>query len=192
MIDQYINDETKDMQIGKAGEHLVCFDLIKRGYVAYLSEQGLPYDVILDTGDKLYKIQVKTTREPSDITQRVKATKRYLFHVKRCGKKQNKEYKTNDVDIFALVGIDKMVIGYLPADKVKQTMFFLPEGDKPIRSVLEEKKKIKDLFQQGVSLKDVACITGKDKSYCIRVRDGKEENNFKRIYLSDYKLEDCL
>jgi len=35
-----------DMQVGKAGEYLVCADLISKGYVAYLSEQGLPYDVV--------------------------------------------------------------------------------------------------------------------------------------------------
>ena len=34
------------LQIGKAGEYLVCADLILKGYIAFLSEQGLPYDVI--------------------------------------------------------------------------------------------------------------------------------------------------
>ena len=181
-----------DMQLGKAGEYLVCFDLIKRGYTAYPSEQGLPYDLILDVGDALYKVQVKATREPYKVPQRKNITKKYLFHVNRCGKKAKKEYTHNDVDIFALVGIDKMIIGYLPSDKVKQTMFFLPDGEKPIKSASEEKKKIKELFQQGLSLKEVSLLSGKDKSYCIRVRQGKEEKNFNVSYLSDYTLEDCL
>ena len=41
-----------DLQVGKAGEYLVCFDLIMKGFVAYPSEQGLPYDLVLDTGKK--------------------------------------------------------------------------------------------------------------------------------------------
>lgn len=181
-----------DMQLGKAGEYLVCFDLIKQGYIAYPSEQGLPYDVILDVGNNLYKIQVKTTREPYKIPQRKNITKKYLFHVNRCGKKAKFGYSQNDVDIFALVGIDKMIIGYLPADIVKKTMFFLPDGEKPIKSAVEDKKKIKDLFNQGLTLKEVSLLVGKDKSYCLRVKQRKEERNFKISYLSDYTLRDCL
>ena len=44
-----------DLQIGKAGEYLVCADLILNGYVAFLSEQGLPFDIVLDYNNKLYK-----------------------------------------------------------------------------------------------------------------------------------------
>ena len=180
------------MQLGKAGEYFVCFDLIKRGYTAYTSEQGLPYDIVLDVGNNLYKVQVKTTREPYKVPQRKNTTKKYLFHVNRCGKNTKKEYTRNDVDIFALVGIDKMIVGYLPSDKVKKTMFFLPDGETPIKSAIESKKKIKELFDKRLSLKEVSLLSGKDKSYCIRVRQGKEEKNFNASYLSDYTLENCL
>ena len=47
----YNLDCMDDLQIGKAGEYLVCADLILRGFVAYPSEQGLPYDIVLDTED---------------------------------------------------------------------------------------------------------------------------------------------
>jgi hypothetical protein len=50
--------DSKQLQIGKAGEYLVCADLILKGFVSFPSEQGLPYDVLLDTGEKLLKIQV--------------------------------------------------------------------------------------------------------------------------------------
>ena len=72
-----------DLQVGKAGEYLVCFDLIMKGFVAYPSEQGLPYDLVLDTGSKMLKIQVKTTREPKTIPQRADDYKGYLFQVKK-------------------------------------------------------------------------------------------------------------
>lgn len=38
---------SKELQLGKAGEHLVCFDLINQGYNAFLADQGLPYDVVV-------------------------------------------------------------------------------------------------------------------------------------------------
>ena len=37
------------LECGKAGEYLVCADLILKGYIAYPSEQGLPYDVVMVT-----------------------------------------------------------------------------------------------------------------------------------------------
>jgi len=45
--------DSKELQIGKAGEYLVCADLILKGFIAYPSEQGLPYDVFLDIDGKL-------------------------------------------------------------------------------------------------------------------------------------------
>ena len=38
--------DSKQLQIGKAGEYLVCADLIMKGFIAFPSEQGLPYDGI--------------------------------------------------------------------------------------------------------------------------------------------------
>ncbi len=35
-----------ELAVGKAGEYLVCADLILRGHVAFPSEQGLPYDIV--------------------------------------------------------------------------------------------------------------------------------------------------
>ena len=71
--------EINDLQIGKAGEYLVCADLITQGFIAYPSEQGLKYDVVVDTGKKLYKIQVTTTRTYRAIPQRKDYTPAYLF-----------------------------------------------------------------------------------------------------------------
>ena len=87
-----------DLQTGVAGEHLVCADLITRGYNAYLSDQGLPYDVVADIGGKLYKIQVKTTSKYRAVPQRKHYTPAYLFWIKRCGKGGAKVYKEKDYD----------------------------------------------------------------------------------------------
>ena len=60
---------SNELQIGKAGEYLACADLIMKGLVAFPSEQGLPYDVLVDTGKRLLRVQVKSTTAPRVIPQ---------------------------------------------------------------------------------------------------------------------------
>jgi hypothetical protein len=36
------------LELGKAAEHLVVADLLLQRYRAFLSDQGLPYDAIVD------------------------------------------------------------------------------------------------------------------------------------------------
>ena len=121
-------ENINDLQIGKAGEYLVCADLILKGHVAFPSEQGLSFDVVLSVKNKLYKLQIKTTRKPKPIPQRMNRTDKYIFNVRRCGKGGRSFYQEGDVDIFALVALDTKAIGYIKASEVKQTMFFMPEN----------------------------------------------------------------
>lgn len=111
-----------DLQIGVAGEHLVCVDLIMKGHNAYLSDQGLPYDVVADIGGTLYKIQVKTTSKYRAVPQRKTHTPAYLFWIKRCGKGGKKVYKEDDFNFMALVALDKKIVGYIRNNQVKSTM----------------------------------------------------------------------
>ena len=113
-----------DMQCGKAGEYLVCADLILQGFVAYPSEQGLPYDVVIDDRGRLFKIQVKTTRKPLTVPQRVSKTEAYLFHVMRSGKGGKERYTDMQVDLFALVALDVRRIAYVAKAEVKTFMQF--------------------------------------------------------------------
>ena len=117
-----------NQQIGKAGEYMVCADLILKGHIAFLSEQGLHYDIVLHVGNKLYKMQVKTTRKPIPVPQRMNRTDKYCINIRRCGKRGRKSYQKDEVDIFAVVAIDTKTIGYIKAEDAKQTMFFLPEN----------------------------------------------------------------
>src|SRR5690554_7519452 len=75
--------DSKQLQIGKAGEYLVCADLIMKGFIAFPSEQGLPYDILLDTGEKLLKVQVKTTEKARSVQQRKNPIPAYIFSIKR-------------------------------------------------------------------------------------------------------------
>jgi len=100
----------------------VCADLILKGHVAYLSEQGLPYDVVCDYNGRLIKIQVKATRKVRPIPQRAKHTPAYLFHIKRCGKGGAKEYTHDDFDVMALVALDTKKIAYISIKSARRTM----------------------------------------------------------------------
>jgi hypothetical protein len=119
--------EIDDLQIGKAGEYMVCADLILKGHIAFPSEQGLPYDVVADINGKLIKIQVKTTRTFRPIPQRKQYTPAYLFHIKRCGKGGGKTYQEKDFDIMALVALDTKIIGYLNIKDCKRTLHIRPD-----------------------------------------------------------------
>lgn len=105
--------KSNELQIGKAGEYLVCADLCMKGLVAFLSEQGLPYDVLIDVNGKLLKCQVKTTEKPRAIPQRHKNTEAYIFNIKRKGRDGKQVYNTNEVDVFALVSLDTKAVGYV-------------------------------------------------------------------------------
>lgn len=116
--------EIDDLQCGKAGEYLVCADLIIKGFVAYPSEQGLPYDVVMDYKGQLLKVQVKTTRGTRDTPQRKIPVRSYIFNIKRRGKGNKVQATDETCHIYALVALDTLQIGYMLNRNVKQTMFF--------------------------------------------------------------------
>lgn len=113
-----------DLQTGKAGGYLVCADLILRGFVAYPSEQGLPYDVVMDFNGRLLKVQVKSTRGLRQLQQRKIPVSAYIFNIKRRGKKNKNRHTDTSCDLYALVALDSKEIGYLPNHDVKDTMNF--------------------------------------------------------------------
>jgi hypothetical protein len=116
-------EKINDLQLGKAGEYLVCADLILQGFIAFPSEQGLCFDVVVQHL-RLLRIQVKTTRTYKITPQRAKKSHSYLFNCRRCGKGGRKSYSNEDFDIMAFVCLDDRIIGYLPIDQVRQTMQF--------------------------------------------------------------------
>lgn len=116
------------LEVGKAAEHLVCADLILQGYHAFLSDQGLPYDVIADDGKRLIKIQVKSTFRPKHLAE-IKYTKKYLWHVRRAGKGSKRMIAGDEFHILALVALDIRQIAYMPiTDKVPSCVTIRPPG----------------------------------------------------------------
>ena len=98
---------SQELQTGKAGEHLVCCDLIQQGYNVFLTDQGLPYDVVVDTDKGIRRIQVKTiSKEQKD---------GYRFSL-RTGKRAGRLIPVGSFDYVAFAFLDKRVVQYIPVD----------------------------------------------------------------------------
>lgn len=118
---------SKELQIGKAGEHLVCCDLILQGFNAFLADQGLPFDILIENDGRLQKIQVRSTSKKKSYAR---AKNVYRFGTRR-GKGGITRVREAEVDYYAFVALDIMKIVYLPISKmlaktgrVKQTVDF--------------------------------------------------------------------
>jgi len=136
--------DSKELQIGKAGEYLVCADLILKGLIAFPSEQGLPYDVLIDTGEKILRVQVKTTERPRDIPQRSKSSLAYIFSIKRAGKDGKTRYSEDEIDIFALVCLDTRKVGYILNKEMPTTINIRVDI---LRGTYYDEKGVKDFHE---------------------------------------------
>ena len=143
--------DSKQLQVGKAGEYLVCADLILKGFIAFPSEQGLPYDVLLDTGEKLLKVQVKTTERPRLVQQRNNPIPSYIFNIKRAGAKGQTRYDEKEIDLFALVCLDTMQIGYLTNKEMPTTINIRVDS---FRGSYYDEKGIED-YKKAIELNSV-------------------------------------
>ncbi len=115
------------LQIGKAGEHLVCADLLMNGYEAYLSDQGLVYDIVLDSNEKLYRVQVKATLKPRELNcQGRKSRIGYSYSARIRGKNGDARLKNTECDIVAFVALDIKRVAYFLVDFTPTTVSLSP------------------------------------------------------------------
>lgn len=155
--------DSKELQIGKAGEYIVCADLIIKGFVAYPSEQGLPYDVVLDTGKKLLKVQVKTTEKARLVKQRSNPIPAYIFSIKRAGSKGKTRYDESEIDLFALVCLDTMKIGYLKNKEMPTTINIRVDDYKGTyydEKGIQDYETVNKLYRENKTQTEIAEITG--------------------------------
>lgn len=127
--DNSIDSIVTDLAAGIAAEHLVCADLILLGFKAFMSDQVCPYDVAVDVGGRLVRIQVKATRAPRAIPQRAGHFPAYMWHVRRAGKSGSRAYSEGDFDLLALVALDTRQIAYMPPSQHRQTVHIRPDND---------------------------------------------------------------
>lgn len=187
--------EVSDLMAGVAGEHLVCADLILKGYNAFLSDQGLPYDVIADINGRLLKIQVKTTRSYKKHPQNKTHTPYYIFNIKRCGKGGGKQYLENDVDMFAIVALNSMQVGYVPVNRIKTTIMIRVDEFKG--SYLNDKQdiernKIFELKDSGASNTEIGKIMNKSLTSIGHIISRAESIKDVGVYFSELTLESAL
>lgn len=111
-------------RIGRAGEHVVCTELLMAGYECFLAEGKAPYDIIADVDRRLVRIQVKTTSGVKLCVQRVNETPVYAFSARRVGKMQRKGYEEGQADLVAYVALDRRIVAYMPAFHIAQSSTF--------------------------------------------------------------------
>lgn len=138
LADNSIDAVVTDLALGTAAEHLVCADLLLAGYRAFLSDQNCPYDIAVDVGGRLVRVQVKATRgqrnvpkrKPVDGSRSTPWVPAYMWHVRRAGKGRKRLYLADDFDLLALVAMDIRRIAYLAPSHTKQTIHIRPPGAK--------------------------------------------------------------
>lgn len=135
---------TSELEIGKAAEHFVCAELILDGYRAYLSDQGLPYDIVADVDGRLIRIQVKATTQWRRTPKRTADTPAYFWHAKRAGKKGRRSYGAREFEMIAFVALDIRCVAYRSIGSVvKQCVALRPPGT----PITHKNKTLKNIDQ---------------------------------------------
>jgi hypothetical protein len=164
-----------DLDVGKAAEHLVVCDLILGGHNAFLTEQGMAYDVVVEFEKRLVRVQVKSTRCQRAVPQRLLERKGYLFHHKRTGKNGARSYSGGEFDIFAFVALDIRCVAYLAfTDAPTNCLILRPPGQ--LAAVHAQRRENIDQLPFDVAVKRWEAFTGKTATL---QGDG---STFKEIY----------
>jgi len=130
-----IENQSNELNVGRAGEYLVMVDLISKGFKCFLTDQGINYDIVVDYNGRLIKLQVKATQRPRILQQRY-VTPVYQFGIRRAGKGGKRQYDPKEFDGFALAVLDVRQVGY---------MFF---REKMNRTVLVRDCRQREKYQQ--------------------------------------------
>lgn len=110
-----ISDE---LQIGKAGEHIACADLILQGYNAFLADQGLPYDVLIDLDGHIKRVQVKATMKLSCPRKNAQYVYRFQMRKGRQRASNRTPISPSIVDYYAFVVLDCRRVAYSPVKNI--------------------------------------------------------------------------
>jgi hypothetical protein len=118
---------------------LAAADLITRGAKAFLTDEGFGYDLVVDVGSQLLKLQVKARSS-------MKATKSGSHHYKfmllksKNGHTGSSPYGS-EIHGFALVMLDRRTVAYLPRRETPQWTIYLSDKSE-IRSAFPVRNRI--------------------------------------------------
>lgn len=126
------------VHIGYMGEQVVKLDLFRHGFFEiYEAQSGSPFDLRVGIGnDRFLKVQVKTAVRPriGPATQKIASYKfEFTTHP---GRRTNKRrpYSRGQVDIFAIVGLDQAMVGYVAAGERRSIAVQDPYYNPPERN----------------------------------------------------------
>jgi len=97
-----------NLELGKCGEYYSVYEIIKQGRVAFLSDQGLPYDIVVDYKGKLLRGQVKSTIGHKDYGKSASC----LRFGTRSGKGTQRKASTDACDFYAFVSINDKLVSF--------------------------------------------------------------------------------
>lgn len=104
---------SRELQLGKAAEHVACADVMLQGFNAFLSDAGLPYDMLVDVGDGILRVQVKGSLAPYENRRRDgRISRGYRFGLRR-GRAHDERIDAKSVDVVACVALDTRRVAYL-------------------------------------------------------------------------------
>lgn len=101
---------------GDIGVAYTSFDLARQGFYVFAPmSENCPYDLIVDDGNKLHRIQVKVRKDG--------AIPRATAYADRTGSHSTK-IDPNGFDLFAIVNADYTKIAYCPTTMIGRTIAF--------------------------------------------------------------------
>ncbi len=157
----------KNIDIGSAGEYLTMSDIVLQGYSCFKIQENLPFDlVMLDSDNKMYRIQVKSTIQRKRnyhtknkisycfaITRRRRVLKKQLYTKSTIEHKENRYNKT-DFDILALVAIKIKKVFYMRHEDLKLKYVSLNGTEEmPLHKCLDTPLIYEDLKNEQMLLK---------------------------------------
>lgn len=99
--------------LAKSAEFLAAYDISRRGLECMLAGEGMRYDLLVDAGGAIKRVQVKSNRRAVLRAARSKG-RSYTF-----GKDSNPLNGYGDaIDLFALVALDVGCVLYVPAAQI--------------------------------------------------------------------------
>jgi hypothetical protein len=158
---------SEGQMIGVAGQFLTCADLLSKGLIAYPACEGLPYDIVLDRKDLILRVQVKTCKFPRQPGINKELGGWYSYNLVGSSGKKSKNnlktsarYKSDEVDIFALVALDIRQVGYILRWDTNRTNYRFCD-DNISDTYFSERIKakysnIKNMYKEGKSYNDIA------------------------------------
>jgi|TARA_Y100000310_G_scaffold290034_1_gene316900 hypothetical protein len=123
--------------LARAGEYFVGYLLSREGYDCCFAAEGLKYDLVADIGDKLVRIQVKSTSAPCKNRTKRRRKVLYEFHY-RAGANRSSSLRgyIGHIDLFAFVALDRNSALFVLPDKVAWSFMAAPEEFTPEKTLL--------------------------------------------------------